>query len=189
MIDASSGGALMNKTPEEAWELIETVADANQHFNRRATSKGVYEVAPSESTVLAKSLVDIAPMLKEIKEGQQVTPTLLKRQPPAITEDATTIPPYNRKYYTQGGRDGQPTCWIPPQQPQAQPRHPYTYSQLQNSQNPRYQPPHNRKQSSPSNNPPFNFDEAICIVQRENQEMREAQKRTESQLNHLAELL
>ncbi|MED6225429.1 hypothetical protein PIB30_093659 [Stylosanthes scabra] len=81
MVDASSRGALMNKTPEEAWELIETVADANQHFNRRATSKGVYEVAPSDSTVLAKSLVDIVAMLKEIKKGQQVTPTLLKQQP------------------------------------------------------------------------------------------------------------
>ncbi|MED6125348.1 hypothetical protein PIB30_067710 [Stylosanthes scabra] len=69
MIDASSGGALMNKTPKEAWELIETVSDANQHFNRRATSKGLYEVAPSDSTVLAKSLVDIAYMLKEIREG------------------------------------------------------------------------------------------------------------------------
>ncbi|MED6113349.1 hypothetical protein PIB30_069958 [Stylosanthes scabra] len=160
MIDASSGGALINKTPEEAWELIETVADANQHFNRRATSKGVYEVA---HTVLAKSLVDIVAMLKEIKEGQ--------------------------KYYTQGGRDGQPTRWIPSQQPQAQPRQPYTYSQPQNSQNPRYQPPHNRQQYSLSNNPPLNFDEAIRIVQRENQEMREVQKRTESQLNHLAELL
>ncbi|MED6199019.1 hypothetical protein PIB30_072096 [Stylosanthes scabra] len=75
--------------------------------------------------------------------------------------DATTIPPYNGQYYTQGGRDGQPARWIPPQQPQAQPRQPYTYSQPQNSQNPRYQPPHNRHQSSPSNNPPFNFDEAI----------------------------
>ncbi|MED6129891.1 hypothetical protein PIB30_112488, partial [Stylosanthes scabra] len=62
-------------------ELIETVADANQHFNRRTSSKGVYEVAPSNSTILAKSLVDIAAMLKEIKEGQQVTPILLQRQP------------------------------------------------------------------------------------------------------------
>ncbi|MED6213408.1 hypothetical protein PIB30_093035 [Stylosanthes scabra] len=58
--------------------------------------------------------------------------------------DSTTIPPYNRQYYTQGGRDGQPARWIPPQQPQAQPRQPYTYSQPQNSQNPRYQPPHNQ---------------------------------------------
>ncbi|MED6140525.1 hypothetical protein PIB30_094069 [Stylosanthes scabra] len=43
--------------------------------------------------------------------------------------DATTILPYNKQYYTQGGRDGQPARWIPPQQPQAQPRQPYTYSQ------------------------------------------------------------
>ncbi|MED6165513.1 hypothetical protein PIB30_100237, partial [Stylosanthes scabra] len=138
----------------ETWELIGTVADANQHFNRRATSKGVYEVAPSDSTVLAKSLVDIVAMLKEIKEGQQVTPTLLKRQPddwqqkpvkhcgicscnshqtdecPQLQEDntvasahnfydATIIPPYNRQYYTQGGRDNQPSCWIPPQHKEA----------------------------------------------------------------------
>ncbi|MED6223327.1 hypothetical protein PIB30_072903 [Stylosanthes scabra] len=71
IIDAFAGRFLMNKTPEEAWELIESVANKNQHFKIRATSaaKGVYEVAPSESTILAKSLVDIAAMLKEIKEG------------------------------------------------------------------------------------------------------------------------
>ncbi|MED6170534.1 hypothetical protein PIB30_031876 [Stylosanthes scabra] len=58
MTDASSGGALMNKTPDEAWELVESVADNNQLFKTRvATStKGVFEVAPSESTILAKSL-------------------------------------------------------------------------------------------------------------------------------------
>ncbi|MED6225183.1 hypothetical protein PIB30_091256 [Stylosanthes scabra] len=90
MINASSGGALMNKMPEEVWELIETVADANQHFNQRATNKGVYE----DNTV-------------------------------ALTHnffDATTILPYNKQYYAQGGHDGQPTHWNPPQQPQAQPR-------------------------------------------------------------------
>ncbi|MED6151513.1 hypothetical protein PIB30_083216 [Stylosanthes scabra] len=43
-------------------------------------TKGVYEVAPFELIVLAKFLVDIASMLKEIKEGQQPTPTILKRQ-------------------------------------------------------------------------------------------------------------
>ncbi|MED6149278.1 hypothetical protein PIB30_060886 [Stylosanthes scabra] len=150
MIDASSGGALMNKTLEEAWELIETVADANQHFNGRATSKGVYEVALFDSTVLAKSLVDIASMLKEIREGH-VNPTACSRNRlsivgfvlaiptirmcPQLQEDntvastdnfydATTILPYNKQYYTQGGRDGQPARWNPPQQPQAQPRQP-----------------------------------------------------------------
>ncbi|MED6115982.1 hypothetical protein PIB30_095868 [Stylosanthes scabra] len=75
MIDASAGGALMNKIPEKAWELIESVADNSQHFKTRATSaaKGVYEVTPSESTILAKSLVDIVALFKEIKEGQQVS--------------------------------------------------------------------------------------------------------------------
>ncbi|MED6159715.1 hypothetical protein PIB30_044804 [Stylosanthes scabra] len=94
--------------------------------------------------------------------------------------DATTIPPYNKQYYTQGGRHGQLTRWNPPQQPQAQPRQPYTYNQPQNRQNPRYQPPHNRQQYLPSTNSPFSLDEAIHTFQRENQEMREAQKRTES---------
>ncbi|MED6112074.1 hypothetical protein PIB30_058435 [Stylosanthes scabra] len=45
MVDAYAGGALMNKTPKEAWELIESMADNNQHFKVRATSaaKGVFE--------------------------------------------------------------------------------------------------------------------------------------------------
>ncbi|MED6164974.1 hypothetical protein PIB30_095309 [Stylosanthes scabra] len=52
------------------------MTDNNQHFKVRATSaaKGVFEVTPSESTILVKSLVDIAAMLKEIKEGQATTP-------------------------------------------------------------------------------------------------------------------
>ncbi|MED6172943.1 hypothetical protein PIB30_054631 [Stylosanthes scabra] len=72
----------MNKMPEEAWELIESMADNSQHFKVRATfaTKGVFEVTPSESTILAKSLVDIAAMLKEIKEGQAATPKLLTQQ-------------------------------------------------------------------------------------------------------------
>ncbi|MED6220166.1 hypothetical protein PIB30_042152 [Stylosanthes scabra] len=34
MVDASTGGALMNKTPEEAWELIDSMANNNQHFKQ-----------------------------------------------------------------------------------------------------------------------------------------------------------
>ncbi|MED6169669.1 hypothetical protein PIB30_023385 [Stylosanthes scabra] len=81
LIDASSGVSLKKKTLEEAWELIETIVDANQHFKTRlsTSAKGVFEVAPSESTVLTKSFVDIAAMLKEIKEGQQAAPKLLKQ--------------------------------------------------------------------------------------------------------------
>ncbi|MED6209353.1 hypothetical protein PIB30_053803 [Stylosanthes scabra] len=61
MIDASAGGALMNKTPEEAWELIESIADNHQCFKTRTASsvRGMYEIAPSDTTVLAKSLADI----------------------------------------------------------------------------------------------------------------------------------
>ncbi|MED6165131.1 hypothetical protein PIB30_096657 [Stylosanthes scabra] len=53
--------------------MIETVADANQHFSTRAKSKGVHEVAPSESTMLAKTLAELVAMVKEIKEGITVT--------------------------------------------------------------------------------------------------------------------
>ncbi|MED6176665.1 hypothetical protein PIB30_090421 [Stylosanthes scabra] len=173
---------------------------------------------------MAKSFVDIASMLKEIKEGQQVTATLLKRQPdglqqkpikhceifscnshhtdecPQLQEDntvataqnffeLTAIPPYNKQYYTQGWSDGQPTHWNLPQQQKSQPRQPYTYSQPQNAQNSKYQPPHNRQQYPPSNNPPVSYDEALRMFQRENQEIRESQKRTEPQLAQLTEML
>ncbi|MED6129410.1 hypothetical protein PIB30_107722, partial [Stylosanthes scabra] len=83
MVDASTGGALMKKTPEEAWELIETMADNNQHFKVRATSaaKGVFQVTPSESTIFVKSLLGIAAMLKEIKEGQTATDARIFENP------------------------------------------------------------------------------------------------------------
>ncbi|MED6211210.1 hypothetical protein PIB30_071519 [Stylosanthes scabra] len=66
--------------PEEAWEMIETVADANQHFSTKAKNSSIHEIAPSESTFLMKSLSDIAAMLKEIKEGQLVMLVTLKQQ-------------------------------------------------------------------------------------------------------------
>ncbi|MED6112868.1 hypothetical protein PIB30_065640 [Stylosanthes scabra] len=72
--DASSGGCLLVKTPEEARELIENIADASQHFRTRATassSKGVFGVTPNESPDLAKAMGDIASVLKDIREGQQ----------------------------------------------------------------------------------------------------------------------
>ncbi|MED6174153.1 hypothetical protein PIB30_066239 [Stylosanthes scabra] len=109
--------------------MIETVADANQHFSSRARSKGVYDLAPSKSTVLAKSLVDIAAMLKEIKEGQQATLTFLKRQKNNSRQESinvTAIPPYSKQYYTQGWKEEQPKQWGPPQQ--NQPRQPYSYN-------------------------------------------------------------
>ncbi|MED6208221.1 hypothetical protein PIB30_043036 [Stylosanthes scabra] len=174
MIDASSGGALMNKTPEEAWEMIETVYEGPPPDDLQQKPVNHCGICSCNSHHTNECL--------QLQEDNTVAST-------HNFYDATTNLPYNRQYYTQGGRDNQPARWIPPQQQQAQPKQPYTYSQPQNGQNPRYQPPHNHQQYSPSNNPPFNFDEAIHIVKKENQEMREAQKRTEAQLSHLTELL
>ncbi|MED6127970.1 hypothetical protein PIB30_093174 [Stylosanthes scabra] len=97
----------MNKTPGEAWELIESVADNNQYSKTRATStaKGVFEVTPSESTVLVKSLTDIASMLKEIKEVQQMAPKILT-QHPQQTHHSQQIPAKhcdNTKHILKGG--------------------------------------------------------------------------------------
>ncbi|MED6194015.1 hypothetical protein PIB30_024461 [Stylosanthes scabra] len=138
-------------------------------------------------------------MVKEIKEGQQATAAILKQSPDilhlrptkhcvicscdshytdecsqlqednmvAATQDffeATANPPYNRQYRNQG-------C------------------QTQNNQNTRYQPPHNRQQPLLANNPPLRYDEAIRIYQKENQEIREIQKRTAEQLAKLNEVL
>ncbi|MED6123915.1 hypothetical protein PIB30_054100 [Stylosanthes scabra] len=70
LIDASSGGSLANKTPEEAWQLIADVADANQHFKTRTiTSKSLFEISTSESA-LTKTLGEMMSILKEIRQGQ-----------------------------------------------------------------------------------------------------------------------
>ncbi|MED6143368.1 hypothetical protein PIB30_005640 [Stylosanthes scabra] len=161
MIDAFSGGALMNKTPEEAWEMIETVADANQHFSTRAKSRGVHEVAPSKSTMLAKTLAEVVAM-----DDNRVAATQDFFEP-------TANPPYNRQYRSQGWRDNQPIRGNPPTQQQGQQRQSYTYSQPQNNQNVRYQPPHNRQQPYPSTNPPLSVEEPMRIYQKENQEIKE----------------
>ncbi|MED6224004.1 hypothetical protein PIB30_079601 [Stylosanthes scabra] len=233
----------MNKTPEEAWELIVSMADNNQHFKVRATSaaKYVFEVTPSELTILAKSLVDIAAMLKEIKEGQvdvdfkilnsvsvyHVTPKLLTHQAntsqqfpvkqcgicscnshhtdecPQLQEDHIIaashnfyenqqLPPSNKQYYTQpqGWRDNQQNRWNSSQQPQQiQFCQPYTYSRPQNPQNHRYQPPHIRQTYPPPNVPPPNYEETLRVYQQESKEMKETQKRFESQLSHITDLL
>ncbi|MED6202261.1 hypothetical protein PIB30_103567, partial [Stylosanthes scabra] len=183
MVVASAGGALMNKMPEEAWELIESMADNNQHFKVRATSaaKGVFEVTPFESIIFAKSLVDIAAMLKEIKERQAATPK-------PLTQHANTSQQVPVKHC--GWRDNQQNRWNPPQQPQQnQFRQPYTYNQPQNPQNQRYQPPYTRQNYPPPNVPPPNYEETLRAYQQESREMKENQKRFESQLSHITELL
>ncbi|MED6185026.1 hypothetical protein PIB30_053062 [Stylosanthes scabra] len=212
-------GALMNKTPDEAWELIESVADNNQYFKTRAmtTARGVYEITPSESNVLVKSLTDIASVLKELKEGQKAGPKILIQpshnsqqlqilrkslsdECPQLQEDnvvvsshnfydGNTISPPNRSYQpqSQGWRDNQQSCWNYNQPTQY--RQPYTTNQPQNPQTQRYQPSHNR-QLYHSNNPfPSSYEDILRAFQQENKEMREAQKKTEAQITNLTELL
>ncbi|MED6217199.1 hypothetical protein PIB30_015533 [Stylosanthes scabra] len=129
--------------------MIETVADANHHFSTRAKSRGVHEVAPSESTMLAKTLAEVVAMVKEIKKAtlkqnsnnSYIKPTrhcgicscdshytdecpqLQDDNMVAATQDffePTANPPYNRQYRNQGWRDNKPICGNPPTQQQGQ---------------------------------------------------------------------
>ncbi|MED6219311.1 hypothetical protein PIB30_034654 [Stylosanthes scabra] len=145
--------------------MIETVAYADQHFSTRARNRGVHEVAPSESDMLAKTLAEVVAMDDNMVDATQ------------DFFEPTANPPYNRQYRNQGWRDNQPIHGNPPPQQQDQQQQPYTYSQPQNNQNVGYQPPHNRQQPYPSNNPPLSIEEAMRIYQKENQEIKEIQKR------------
>ncbi|MED6159752.1 hypothetical protein PIB30_045146 [Stylosanthes scabra] len=151
-------------------------------ISTRAKAKGVYEIAPSESTMLAKSLVDIAAMLKEIKEGQQEDNLVASTHNFYI---ATAIPPYNKQYYTQGWKDEQQNQWSSPQQNQS--RQPY--SQPRNNQNTRYQPHYNRQQYPPTNNQQMSEDEILRTLQQGNQETKEFNREAMIQLNQVMELL
>ncbi|MED6190722.1 hypothetical protein PIB30_108670, partial [Stylosanthes scabra] len=87
-------------------------------------------------------------------------------------------------------RDNQQNRWNPPQQPQQnQFRQPCTYNQPQNPQNQRYQPPHTRQTYPPPNVPPPNYEETLRAYQQESREMKENQKRLDSQLSHITKLL
>ncbi|MED6189311.1 hypothetical protein PIB30_094742, partial [Stylosanthes scabra] len=65
----------------------------------------------------------------------------------------------------------------------------YTYNQPQNPQNQRYQPPHTRETYPPPNVPPPNYEETLRAYQQESREVKENQKRLESQLSHITELI
>ncbi|MED6168506.1 hypothetical protein PIB30_012233 [Stylosanthes scabra] len=156
--------------------MIETVADANQHFSTRAKVKGVYEIAPSESTMQAKSLVDIAAMLKEIKEGQQVTPILLKRQKDNSQQNSIKycgICSCN-SHHTNECSQFQEDNLNQLRQPYSQPR---------NNLNTRYLPPHNGQQYPPTNNQQMCEDEILRTLQQGNQETKEFNRQTMIQLN------
>ncbi|MED6211721.1 hypothetical protein PIB30_076371 [Stylosanthes scabra] len=174
MIDTSAGGALMNKTPEEAWELIESIADNHQCFKTRAASsvRGMYEIAPSDTTVLAKSLADITNECPQLQEDNVI---------------ASSHNYYDGPRQTQGWRDNQQGCWNSNQQPQY--CQPYNNNPPQNSKNTRYQPPHSRQPYPSNNNSQLSYEEAFRLSQQENKETREVAKRTEAQISHLTDLM
>ncbi|MED6186382.1 hypothetical protein PIB30_066123 [Stylosanthes scabra] len=140
-----------------------------------------------------KSLVDIAAMLKEIKEGQQVTPKLLTQQTNTSqqapvrhcgiwscnshhTDECPQLYENNTVAASQNFYENQ--------QPPLNNRH-----QPQNSQNPIYQPPHARQTYPSPNAPPLNYEETLRAYQQDSREMKETQKRFESQLSHITELV
>ncbi|MED6133685.1 hypothetical protein PIB30_030446 [Stylosanthes scabra] len=121
----------------------------------------MYEIAPSDTTVLAKSLADIT-----------------KDNVIASSHNYYDGPQQNRQYQpkTQGWRDNQKGRWNSNQQPQY--RQPYNNNPPQNSQNTRYQPPHSIKPYPSNNNSQLSYEEAFRLSQQENKEMREVAKRT-----------
>ena len=71
MIDAASGGALVDKTPAAARNLIENMASNSQQFNTRTNSvlvtRGVHEVETSyaaDHKKLENKIDDLASLVK-----------------------------------------------------------------------------------------------------------------------------
>ncbi|XP_074572638.1 uncharacterized protein LOC141829123 [Curcuma longa] len=69
MIDAAAGGALVNKTPEQARELISNMAENSQQFGGRAlTTRGVNEVqlVSNEQKEIKSSLLELTSLVKQM---------------------------------------------------------------------------------------------------------------------------
>ncbi|XP_042376313.1 uncharacterized protein LOC121969995 [Zingiber officinale] len=69
MIDAAVGGALVNKTTEQARELISNMAENSQQFGSRAlTTRGVGEVqmVSNEQKEIRNSLMELTSLVKQL---------------------------------------------------------------------------------------------------------------------------
>ncbi|MED6182578.1 hypothetical protein PIB30_029827 [Stylosanthes scabra] len=184
----------MNKTPEEAWELIESVADNHQCFNTIATSsvRGMYEIAPSDITMLAKYLADITThhhhkLHPSIAEFVRVIPItrmnvpnckkIMSLHPPTTT----MMDPHktaNTNHNPKGGvtinkgvgiltnnlNTANPTTTIHHKIPKTQDTNIHIVDNPSN------------------NNSQLSYEEAFRLSQQENKEMREVAKRTEAQM-------
>ena len=80
MIDAASGGALMDKTPAAARYLISNMAENSQQFSFRNVTKSVHEaaitstVAAVDSQRLENKLTELASLVRQLAMGQAVQP-------------------------------------------------------------------------------------------------------------------
>nr|XP_027062838.1 uncharacterized protein LOC113689236 [Coffea arabica] len=68
IIDAASGGALANKTPREAWELIEAMAENSQQFGLRESNppRRVNEV---ETSSLQQQISELTSVVRQLVVG------------------------------------------------------------------------------------------------------------------------
>lgn len=76
MIDAASGGALVDKTPTEVKDLIANMAANSQQFRTRqdmTPPRKVNEVQTTE-TQLGKQLAQLTSVGQQLSLGQQVRP-------------------------------------------------------------------------------------------------------------------
>ena len=76
MIDAASGGALVDKTPTEAKDLIANMTANSQQFRTRqdmTPPRKVKEVQTTENQ-LGKQLAQLTSVVQQLALGQQVRP-------------------------------------------------------------------------------------------------------------------
>ena len=69
MVDAASGGALVNKTTDEAKRLISNMAENSQQFIVRSegVTRGINEVNHSD---LANRLIELTALVRQMAIGQ-----------------------------------------------------------------------------------------------------------------------
>ncbi|XP_057452604.1 uncharacterized protein LOC130744434 [Lotus japonicus] len=96
MIDSASGGALFNKTPAAARNLIETVAANSQQFGTRAISqtKAVNEIciAGTTDSLITNKLDDLQSMIRQIALNQNQCAPVPTPQRTAIVCGICTSP-------------------------------------------------------------------------------------------------
>ncbi|XP_016168575.1 uncharacterized protein LOC107611128 [Arachis ipaensis] len=88
LLDASSGVSLVKyKTEDEAWRLINNVAEAAQHARVRNNPPKSMTEAPSSDLALTKVLREMTTLLKEIHQGQKSSSSIQAIQaPPQILQ-------------------------------------------------------------------------------------------------------